>query len=78
VLYRLIDLFAGCGAMTRGFLDTGRFAPPLAVESNPNAAATYAANFGGEHLHTDPIQEVPEFLAAEGLIGGPPCQGFPH
>ena len=74
--YRLIDLFAGCGAMTRGFVDTGRFTPVLAVESNPDAAASYAANFGDEHLRAGPIQEVREFPAAEALIGGPPCQGF--
>src|SRR4051794_27320044 len=49
--YRLIDLFAGCGGMTRGFVDTGHFQPTLAVESDANAAATYAANFGVAHVH---------------------------
>lgn len=74
--YALIDLFAGCGAMTRGFVDTGRFEAIFAVESDPNAAATYAANFGDEHLEPFPIQEIEDFPAADIVIGGPPCQGF--
>jgi DNA (cytosine-5)-methyltransferase 1 len=74
--YALIDLFAGCGAMTRGFIDSGRFRAVFAVESDPNAAATYAANFTDEHLEPRPIQEVEDFPAADIIIGGPPCQGF--
>jgi DNA (cytosine-5)-methyltransferase 1 len=74
--YSLIDLFAGCGAMTRGFVDCGRFAPFFAVESDPDAAATYAANFGAAHLRACPIQHVRKFPKADLVIGGPPCQGF--
>ena len=44
--HTLMDLFAGCGGMTRGFVDTGRFEPVFAVEMDEHAAATYAANFG--------------------------------
>ena len=40
--YLLMDLFAGCGGMTRGFVDTGRFDPIFAVEADVDAAATYA------------------------------------
>ena len=46
--YRLMDLFAGCGGMTRGFVDTGRYEPVFAVEMDADAAATYAANFGAD------------------------------
>jgi len=74
--YSLIDLFAGCGAMTRGFVDTGRFRPVLAVESDPDAAETYVANFGWDHLDARPIQEVRDFPLVDVVIGGPPCQGF--
>ena len=73
---RLIDLFAGCGGMTSGFLDTGRFAPVFAVEWDRAAAATYAANFGEEHVFAGPIQAVSDFPRADVVIGGPPCQGF--
>ena len=31
--------------MTRGFADSGRFAPVFAVESDQNSAATYSLNF---------------------------------
>lgn len=74
--YRLIDLFAGCGAMTRGFVDNQRFEPIFAVESDPRAAANYAENFPDAVLADRPIQKVEEFPAADVVIGGPPCQGF--
>src|SRR5262245_42818511 len=74
--YRLIDLFAGAGGMTRGFIDTGRFDPIFAVEMDEDAAATYAANFGNSHVVAKRIEEVEEFPKAEIVIGGPPCQGF--
>jgi DNA (cytosine-5)-methyltransferase 1 len=75
--YRLMDLFAGCGGMTRGFVDTGRFEPVFAVEMDEDAASTYGENFG--HEHVDPprkIEDVDDFPAADVVIGGPPCQGF--
>ncbi|UVS79885.1 DNA cytosine methyltransferase [Actinokineospora sp. UTMC 2448] len=73
----MIDLFAGCGGMTRGFVDAG-FEPVLAVEHDRAAAATYAVNFGGAHVLPVDIArlaagDVPQ---ADVIIGGPPCQGF--
>ena len=73
--YRLMDLFAGCGGMTRGFVDTGRYEPVFAVEMD-DAAATYAANFGTDHVVADKIENVEMFPEADVVIGGPPCQGF--
>lgn len=76
---RLIDLFAGAGGMTQGFLETGRYSVAQAVELDPAAAATYAANHGANHVHTGGIEEwrkesaIPE---VDVVIGGPPCQGF--
>lgn len=74
--YRLIDLFAGCGAMSRGFADSGHFTPIFAVESDARAAATYARNFPDADLRDEPIQQVNDFPDADVVIGGPPCQGF--
>ena len=74
--YELIDLFAGCGGMTRGFCDSGRFKPIFAVESDPDAAETYRRNFGGSHVIEVPIEDVAVFPSADVVIGGPPCQGF--
>jgi DNA (cytosine-5)-methyltransferase 1 len=71
-----MDLFAGCGGMTRGFVDTGRYEPVFAVEMDEYAAATYGANFGVEHVVTDRIEGVQTFPKADVVIGGPPCQGF--
>jgi DNA (cytosine-5)-methyltransferase 1 len=73
---RLIDLFAGCGGMTRGFHDTGRFESTLAVEFDAYAAATYQANFPEAEMYAIPIEDVKCFPEADVVIGGPPCQGF--
>ena len=73
--HSLIDLFAGFGGMTRGFVDTDRFTPMFAVECDQDAAATYAANFG-DHVFSDLIERVDVFPKADVVIGGPPCQGF--
>jgi DNA (cytosine-5)-methyltransferase 1 len=62
--------------MTAGFLNTGRFEVALAVESEARAARTYALNFGDDHLHEGPIQELQQFPPADVVVGGPPCQGF--
>ena len=70
-----VDLFAGCGGMTRGFEDSGEFRSVFAVEFDRDAAATYAANFG-DHVACGPIEDVASFPAADVVIGGPPCQGF--
>lgn len=77
---RLIDLFAGCGGMTAGFVQAG-FEPVLAVEWDFAAAATYAANFGEDHTFWGDIADLDdERVRALGdvdlVIGGPPCQGF--
>jgi DNA (cytosine-5)-methyltransferase 1 len=74
--FRLIDLFAGCGGMTRGFHDTGRFASILAVECDRFAAETYEANFDDALVVPRPIEDVSAFPEADVVIGGPPCQGF--
>lgn len=73
----MIDLFAGCGGMTQGFVDEG-FEPLLAVEWDRAAAATYAANFGEDHVIAGDIAQVPtaQIPEARVVIGGPPCQGF--
>ena len=73
--YTLIDLFAGCGGLTRGFEDSRRFRSIFAVECDPDAAETYRLNFG-DHVAEVPIEDVASFPAADVLVGGPPCQGF--
>jgi DNA (cytosine-5)-methyltransferase 1 len=71
----MIDLFAGCGGLTSGFVREG-FRPLRALEWDVAAAATYAANFG-DHVHCGDISDwrtgIPR---ADIVVGGPPCQGF--
>ncbi|MDJ0379643.1 DNA cytosine methyltransferase [Streptomyces sp. G-G2] len=74
----MIDLFAGCGGMTAGFIAAKGYKPTMAVEWDLQAAATYAANYGEKHMRWGDIagvedREIPE---ADVIIGGPPCQGF--
>jgi DNA (cytosine-5)-methyltransferase 1 len=73
--FTLADVFAGCGGMTRGFLDSGRYRSLFAVESDPSAAATFRLNFG-DHVAESLIEDVATFPQVDVLIGGPPCQGF--
>ncbi|MDP9116968.1 MAG: DNA cytosine methyltransferase [Actinomycetota bacterium] len=72
----MIDLFAGCGGMTAGFVQNG-YESLLAVEWDQAAAATFAANFG-DHIFCGDISDLDESLIPEVdvVIGGPPCQGF--
>lgn len=74
---RVIDLFAGCGGLSAGFEATGRYEPVAAVESDLQAAATYAHNFG-DHVFVGDIAEWVggSMPAADVVVGGPPCQGF--
>lgn len=80
-----IDLFAGCGGLTAGLRAAG-FRVVAAVEKNPDAAESYAANHKDVRLYRKDICEVsPAQVCADlgmapgdiDLIAGcPPCQGF--
>ena len=82
-VYSVVDLFAGCGGLTAGFLQAnsgdGEFQPIAAVDSDIDSAATYAANLG-DHVFFGSIEEwldsscIPD--SADVVLGGPPCQGF--
>ena len=76
MIAKMIDLFAGAGGMTAGFVAAG-FEPAYAVESDPDPASTYRENFGS-HVENAEITTIPgeRFPLADVVIGGPPCQGF--
>jgi DNA (cytosine-5)-methyltransferase 1 len=42
--YRMVDLFSGCGGLSRGFEWTGRFGTELGVELHPHPAKAFARN----------------------------------
>ena len=74
----MLDLFAGCGGLTRGFHDQGNFRSVGAVELDVAAAATYAANFdpAGRHTFVGDVAGYRDVPFVDLVIGGPPCQGF--
>ena len=79
----LMDLFAGCGGMSEGFEAAG-YRVLLAVEKDEWASETYRRNHAGTKVVTEDltrIEDLDSLLDAEsheieGIIGGPPCQGF--
>lgn len=77
---RIIDLFAGCGGMSQGFIQNG-FDVYKAVEYDPVIANTYKKNHPNVEVIVDDIKNVDAgqvFKCGDApiIIGGPPCQGF--
>lgn len=78
-MHKIIDLFAGCGGLSKGFEDAG-FESVLAVEKDEWAADTYRFNHPNTMVLTGPVEEQDLTPIKEeqicGVVGGPPCQGF--
>jgi len=79
---KIIDLFAGCGGMSLGFLNAG-FEIAAAFECWEPAAICYEANFVHPLFRKDlsdtkdAVETIRPFRP-EVIIGGPPCQDFSH
>lgn len=78
----VIDLFAGCGGLSLGFEMAG-FDIPLAIEKDEWASDTYKCNNKKTKVITSDIKEIVDLdsllgrgMVIDGIIGGPPCQGF--
>ena len=87
-LFTSVDLFAGCGGLTRGLEDSG-FRCLAFNEINKDAADSFALNFPDAIRLDGDIREAvsneiieKEILPIAGesgidlVCGGPPCQGF--
>jgi len=62
---RYMDMFAGCGGISLGFLTAG-FTPVASVENDPWAALSHGANFGPRSVGGDrPAHHVPRDAIAE-------------
>lgn len=80
-----IDLFCGAGGMSLGASAAG-IEIALAVDADPNAARTYAANHPGAKVYTGDIRQLTSASIARinkhnrptVIFGGPPCQGFSY
>ena len=76
----VIDLFAGCGGLSLGFLQAG-YSINKAVEFDSAIANTYKINHPEIDVLVDDIKNIDtagvfKLGDAEVIIGGPPCQGF--
>ncbi len=77
---KAIDLFAGCGGFSCGFIQAG-FVIDTAVEFDKSIAASYQHNHPGTLMLAEDIKNVDNSKyfhrdQADVIIGGPPCQGF--
>lgn len=84
--YTVLDLFCGCGGLSRGFIDAG-FKVELGVDFDAMALKSFAHNHGKatamnlDLFNLDNVLEIKKFFDAKNcevdvLVGGPPCQGF--
>ena len=82
---KIVDLFAGAGGLSLGAARAG-FDVALAVELDKHAMAAHRLNFPtSKHLAADIAELTGDALLEnaglvrgqlDGMIGGPPCQGF--
>ena len=79
--YSVVDLFAGAGGLSLGFVQTGKYDIKVAFEREPHMQATYHRNHPNVELQGDvcsadydDIQR--RYGTIDVIIGGPPCQGF--
>lgn len=79
--YSVVDLFAGAGGLSLGFVQTEKYEIKVAFEREPHMQATYHRNHPNVELQGDvcgadytDIQR--RHGAIDVVIGGPPCQGF--
>lgn len=84
-LLNVLDLFAGCGGMSTGFLHAGGFRIAAACEMDPAAAATHERNHPGTAMIPKDItvaqtrREICEAFAGarcDVVIGGIPCKAY--
>lgn len=78
----VIDLFSGCGGLSKGFIDAG-YEIVAGLDNWEDALETFVFNHpGAKKIKIDLAKVVPRELEKkigkriDVVIGGPPCQGF--
>ncbi|WP_051931360.1 DNA cytosine methyltransferase [Clostridium sp. KNHs214] len=79
-VYKLLDLFCGAGGLSLGFERNG-FEVVQAIDFSKHAIETYNHNRKEKVGIVKDIKEIDEdyvkkYGEIDGIIGGPPCQGF--
>lgn len=80
-MYKVVDLFAGAGGLSLGFMQTRKYDIKVAFENSPYMQETYRLNHPGVEVQGDVCaanyDEIKEkYGDIDVVIGGPPCQGF--
>lgn len=84
--YNVLDLFCGCGGLSRGFIDAG-FVVRLGIDVDEMALKSFEHNHDGAvamNLNLFDLENVDKIKVffdendyeLDVLVGGPPCQGF--
>lgn len=84
MVYTVVDLFSGCGGISKGFELEG-FDIIGGIDNDEDATKTFGKNFANAKVFCEDIslikdEEIPYLFNLLGevdvLVGGPPCQGF--
>ncbi len=82
--YNVVDLFCGCGGLSKGFENAG-FNVILGVDNDNSSLNTFEKNHKGSRVLNGDLSAPETFDIIENLlngqtvdvvVGGPPCQGF--
>jgi len=80
-VYKVVDLFAGAGGLSLGFMQTQKYDIKVAFENSPYMQDTYRLNHPGVEVQGDVCTAdydaiKKKYGEIDVVIGGPPCQGF--